>query len=290
MELFQIRYITEVARQKSFTKAAESLFISQAALSQQIRKIEETLEAPLFIRNTRSVALTEAGETFIRFAQPVLDSAKALESAMLQYKGRQVIRCVSTPRMAALRLAHAEMVFSEQHPNLILQSWSVEENEIYKLAASQEWDIAVLPQKLMGPFRDNTRFYKEHLFSFERCILVSREHPLAGKRSVRLEELEEETFFVETEELTRNTQKETLLPPGVKVDRMSSTNYDVMSVRVASGKSIAVGIKPLADYYGLCAVPIRPRKLDKTFLVCPLYRKAALPVSELGGLFRSLHR
>ena len=283
-----MRYIVEIARRKSFTRAAENLYVSQGALSQQVRKIEETLETPLFIRNTRSIALTEAGEHFVRCAEKVLAAADRLDSEMEAYKKNRVIRIVSTPRMSALRFARVETVFSEKHPQISFRMDSLEESETASLAESADWDIAILRQPLLKPFRDGSRFYQELLFSFEWCLLVSPEHPLAGAESVRFEELGNETFFAGTEELVHIAKKERVLPATARLDKMSSSNYDIMSERVRSGKAVAVGIKPLADYYGLTAVPIRPRKLDKTYLVCPANRIDSLSVKELVGIFRSL--
>ena len=61
MELQQIRYILAIAEEKNITKAAEKLFVSQSALSQQLLKLEQELGTPLFERSGRILELTEAG-------------------------------------------------------------------------------------------------------------------------------------------------------------------------------------------------------------------------------------
>ena len=64
MQIHQLRYALKVAEKKSFSAAAKELFIAQPSLSQQILKLEQELGIPLFVRHSKSVSLTEAGEYF----------------------------------------------------------------------------------------------------------------------------------------------------------------------------------------------------------------------------------
>ncbi|HHQ4731251.1 TPA: LysR family transcriptional regulator, partial [Aeromonas veronii] len=77
MELRTLRYFMAVVEKQNFTRAAESLNMAQPPLSQQIRKLEETLGTPLLRRLTRSVELTEAGESLYRDAAQILALADA---------------------------------------------------------------------------------------------------------------------------------------------------------------------------------------------------------------------
>lgn len=78
MELRQLRYFTAVADTLNFSRAAESLYISQSSLSQQIADLEREMGAELFKRSKRSVELTEAGKTMLRLARNLLNSAEKL--------------------------------------------------------------------------------------------------------------------------------------------------------------------------------------------------------------------
>ena len=73
MDLKTLRYFVEVARQKSFTLAAEKLFVTQPTISRQIAELEEELGQVLFDRSTRHTKLTEKGLYFYRQAQSILD-------------------------------------------------------------------------------------------------------------------------------------------------------------------------------------------------------------------------
>src|ERR1043166_10021221 len=81
MEMHQLTYFESVSRHLHFTRAAEELNVAQPSVSQQIRKLEMELGAPLFHRMKRRVALTEAGKTFLPHARAVL---QRVEEARLE--------------------------------------------------------------------------------------------------------------------------------------------------------------------------------------------------------------
>lgn len=74
MELYQLRYFLEAAKQQNFTRAAERLNLAQAALSEQMRKLEDELGTALFHRGRRETRLTAAGETLVGHAEGCLNA------------------------------------------------------------------------------------------------------------------------------------------------------------------------------------------------------------------------
>jgi DNA-binding transcriptional LysR family regulator len=72
MELRHLRYFVAIAEERSFTRAAERLWVAQPGLSTQIRRLEAELGVQLFIRHTRGVDLTDAGSLFFSRAQETL--------------------------------------------------------------------------------------------------------------------------------------------------------------------------------------------------------------------------
>jgi DNA-binding transcriptional LysR family regulator len=87
MELRQLRYVEAVARHRHFTRAAEELHVAQSALSHQIRRLEAELGTDLFSRNSRSVAVTEAGEAVAARARGVLDQVDGLRHEVDELRG-----------------------------------------------------------------------------------------------------------------------------------------------------------------------------------------------------------
>ena len=83
----QLETFAEVARQQSFTRAAETLHLTQPAVSIQIRQIAETIGLPLFEQNGREIALTAAGDELLTTVRDVDDTWNRFESAIDDLKG-----------------------------------------------------------------------------------------------------------------------------------------------------------------------------------------------------------
>src|SRR5688572_11505218 len=82
IELRLLRYFAAVAEERHVGHAAARLFISQPALSQQIRSLEEQVGVPLFVRHPRGVELTEAGEVLLEEARALLGESERLEATV----------------------------------------------------------------------------------------------------------------------------------------------------------------------------------------------------------------
>ena len=98
MEIRVLKYFLAAAREENITKAAESLFISQPALSRQLMQLEEELGVKLFVRGQHSITLTEEGMFFRRRAQEIVDLAEKTKTEFKGdvYKRQAYIRAVST--------------------------------------------------------------------------------------------------------------------------------------------------------------------------------------------------
>ena len=82
MDLLQMRYVTAIAGLGSMTKAAETLHVSQSALSLSCKRLEEELGVKLFVRDGRYLKLTEAGSVFVKKAAAILDESDMLLDTM----------------------------------------------------------------------------------------------------------------------------------------------------------------------------------------------------------------
>ena len=85
MQIHQLRYMLEIAKEKNISAAAKNLFLSQPSLSQQIINLEKELSIPLLIRHSKSVSLTDAGEQFIVSAQRIINELDQLSELMHKY-------------------------------------------------------------------------------------------------------------------------------------------------------------------------------------------------------------
>ena len=119
MELRQLQYFAAVARHRHFTRAAEALYVTQPALSQQIRRLEAELGLALLRRTSKGVELTPAGEDLLRHADNVLAEVEAARAEMDRHAGvRRGVARVAATAADAPRLPEALAEFHAEHPGI----------------------------------------------------------------------------------------------------------------------------------------------------------------------------
>src|SRR5689334_24716940 len=107
------------ARHLSFTKAGEELFLTQSAVSRQIKELEDQLGVPLFQRRHRALALTEAGQQFYAAAAQVITTMRsATERLRTQAGRRRPLAVTTTASFAALWLIPRLAGFTRDHPQV----------------------------------------------------------------------------------------------------------------------------------------------------------------------------
>src|SRR5439155_609135 len=153
MEMHQLAYFESVSRHLHFTRAAEELNVAQPSVSQQIRKLETELGAPLFHRMKRHVALTEAGKTFLPHARAVLqrvDEAR-LEVQELSGLRRGTLAVGAPPSVGTHLLPRALAAFSSRHPGIALAFREAGSRTLLGLLEQGELDMAVVIQPIRHP-------------------------------------------------------------------------------------------------------------------------------------------
>ena len=106
------------ARHLSFTKAGEELFLTQSAVSRQIKELEDQLGVELFQRRHRALALTEAGKSFYASAAQVLTTMRAATDQLRTQAGKKGLSVTTTPSFAALWLVPRLAGFMRSHPGV----------------------------------------------------------------------------------------------------------------------------------------------------------------------------
>src|SRR5437763_477975 len=194
MQIHQRAYVESVSRHLHFTRAAEELHVAQPSVSQQIRKLEAELGAPLFHRMKRHVALTEAGKTFLPHARAVLQRVEEARLEVQELSGlrRGTLAVGTTPSVGTYLLPRALAAFSRRHPGIALAFREAGSRTLLNLLEAGELDMAVVIQPIRHPSLETLPLLEEELL-----LAVPRQHPLAsGKRRVRLAQLREEPFVL----------------------------------------------------------------------------------------------
>lgn len=191
MELRHIRYFTALAEELNFSRAAERLHIAQPPLSRQIKELEEELGAKLFYRSKRQVQLTDAGKAFLRKAYQILDQ---VEQASIS------ARLASTGREGELRIGFSGSVqdliptlrqYRELYPQVGIVLYQMNSTLQIEALNESRIDLAVLSVPAHHPKIETFPLRKVQFMA-----VLPENHHLVTKRSLRLEDLKEETFII----------------------------------------------------------------------------------------------
>lgn len=195
MNLQQLRYVLAVAETRSFTRAADGLFVVQSALSQQVRKLEEELGVPIFNRTTRSVSLTPAGEALTPLMRQVLAGVDqiAIDAQALRgtVAGRLTVGMMEIPS-ESLDVAALMATFHKRYPDVTVTLRSGGSDLLIQATRERKLDAAIVGSNVARA-ADQLAF--EHLFSESLIAVLPASHRLAANPSVTLGELAELPFI-----------------------------------------------------------------------------------------------
>ncbi len=270
IERMHLAIVREVDRQGSLTAAAEVLCVTQSALSHTMKKLEQQLGTDIWLREGRTLRLTQAGQYVLAVANRILPQLALAEERLRQF---------AQGERGTLRIG------MECHPcyrwllklvSPYLAAWPDVDVDVKQkvqfggLGAlfGYEIDLLVTPDPV---YRPGLRF--EPVFDYEQVLIVAQNHRLAGASHVEPEELMNEvliTYPVSTDRLDIYTQF--LLPAGVTPKRQKPIETtDIMMQMVASGRGVAALPHWLVQEYEpqISVVPIRlgPNGIQKQIFV-----------------------
>jgi DNA-binding transcriptional LysR family regulator len=186
MDFEQLRTFLEVSRQKSFSRAAEKLLLTQPAISAQIRTLEQEVGAQLFDRVGGKVTFTAAGRVFEPFAEHCLEchSHILLAVAEMQRSPRGEISISANEATSLYVLPHVFATFKQQHSRVALSIVRAERIRTLESVLNREVDFGVVALPVKDP-----RVMVELIHKDELVLVASPKHALANRSSVRLEEV-----------------------------------------------------------------------------------------------------
>lgn len=178
LENFRLRVFREVANQASFRRAAEALYITQPAVTQQIKALEEELGARLFDRSGGIVRLTAAGEVLLRHAaEAEATLSRAIEEiGALEGEVRGALRIAASTTIAQYVLPRLLAEFARQHQGVRLELESENTQRVVEAVASGEAPIGLIE----GPAHKQ-ELRVERWLEDELMLVVPSGHAWAGK-------------------------------------------------------------------------------------------------------------
>ena len=201
MTLQQLRYFVMVSECSNITEAAEKLYISQPSLSNAIRNLEKEMNVTAFSRSNKGMTLTREGEELLSYARMLLEQAEIMEDHFGVSENRSPKFSVSCQHYSFAVNAFVEVVkkFNANEFNFILRE--TQTGEIIDDVAEGLSEIGIIflsennQEVLRKMIRKNDLIFEE-LFVAEPHVFISKEHPLAQKDVVQLDDLKQYPYLV----------------------------------------------------------------------------------------------
>lgn len=241
LELRHLRTLVALRDAGSLVEAAERVHLTQSALSHQIKDLEERLGSPLFLRKTRPVEFTRAGERLLVLAEQVLPQVRMAERDLARLAGDEqgrlhmAIECHSCFQWLMPTIDR----FRDHWQEVEVDIPSGHNFDPLPALAREQLDLVITadPQPLSG-------VHYEPLFRYEGLLAIAKQHPLSAKPFVTPEDLAKETLIIYPVEHARlDVFTQFLEPAGVAPQDVRTAELTIMMMQlVASGR-------------GVCALP-----------------------------------
>ncbi|MDQ3062921.1 MAG: LysR family transcriptional regulator [Acidobacteriota bacterium] len=194
MELWQLRTFRAVAENLNFTKASEQLFLTQSAVSHQIKALEAEFGVPLFIRGKRGVLLTDAGKTALLYAIKILDEAEEMREFVA---GRE--RALAGRVRVAAATQALVYLFAPLFEDFMDAFEAVE--LVFRTTVSTEQTVEDILNGVADVGFASLAVYSPNLevaelFEDELVLLAGKKHKLAQKEEVSVRQLERERWIL----------------------------------------------------------------------------------------------
>ncbi len=184
MQLKQLFYLKAVAETQSIRKASSKLFVSQQAISQSLKNLEEEYHVQLLERNVYGVTLTEAGEYAVVMAKKILDLQDELEQYFWQQENvlREGTLCIAAiPSFKKYILPEAEIKFMQRYPKVKFSAQLMGPERVITMMREKQAEIGFLGMMFVNDestftLPESLHFYQ--LFRYEYCVIIGANSPL----------------------------------------------------------------------------------------------------------------
>lgn len=283
MNLTQLKLFRDIARELSFIKVAKQNHISQPAVSVHIKKLEHELGTQLLTRTPHNIRLTPEGMVILSDVKKIMYLCENLKirSNYQQESMEGNIRVAAIHSFGMYEVGEFLSSFMQAYPKIHIHLEFRRSDEIYSMLLSERIDIGVVayPEK-------RTRIEALPLGQDELVLIVDKNHRFWGKKSIKLEQIDNEPFVAFEEGIpTREAIDEILKQRGLDVDiRMTNDNIYTLKKVVAAG--IGVSIVPVSAVDEevldglLCRVKIRDIDLHRPLSLLKLKKNTLNPPTE----------
>ncbi|CED70667.1 glycine cleavage system transcriptional activator [Aliivibrio wodanis] len=264
--LNSLRVFEAAARHLSFTRAAEELFVTQAAVSHQIKALEEFLGLKLFRRRNRSLLLTEEGQSYFLDIKEIFSSLSEATDKVLERSAKGALTISLPPSFAIQWLVPRLSDFNNQEPDIDVRIKAVDMDEG---SLTEDVDVAIYYGRGNWPGLRVDLLYQEQLLPLCSPQVLLNEKPLATIDDLRFHTLLHDTSRKDWKQFVKQFDLQ-----GMNVNQGPIFSHSTMVLQAAAhGQGIALGNNVLAQPEldaGRLVAPFEELLISKNafYLVC----------------------
>ncbi len=200
MTLQQLKYVVTVAEKGTISDAAKALFLSQPSLTNAIKELEKEMQIIIFHRTNKGIIVSNEGNEFLSYARQVLEQANLLEEKFGDAKKQRPKFSVSTQHYSFAVNAFVDVIHEFDGDQYEFTLRETQTYEIMEDVSRLKSEIGVLylsskNQEVLGKMMKQMGLLFEELFVAKPHIFMNSKHPLADKKEITLEELEEYPYI-----------------------------------------------------------------------------------------------
>ena len=236
----------EVVKFRSFSRAAEELFVSQPAVSKHIRQLEQKIGLGLIRRRRGKFDLTETGEILFKHTHKICSNLLEIENALsiLKKDHHGVLKIGTTESYSKCLMPKLLSGFQTSHPSIKITLEVGNSEEIQKSLLDYKNDLG-----LIGLVKASSRFESVPFLREELVIIVSPKHPLGKRKAVSLKEIEGYPFIIRakgstTRRILSQAFEELDIHPSLLIETGSS---EFIKQWVSEGKGVSIIVKRLGE-------------------------------------------
>lgn len=251
LNVTRLRMLREVAARGTIAAAAEALYMTPSAISQQMAVLEREAGVELLERSGRGVRLTDAGKRLVENTESILAAMERAEADLAAASAGLVgrVRVSAFPTAARSLLVPTIVELRHRHPNLHLSMIDLEPEESLPALKAGELDVVVTYEWDVLPRLEDAGIEREKLFSEPVYLALPADHRLAGRGAVSVGELADEEWIVGRDstsmlDLVVTATRQAGYAPHTDFHSM---DFQVILAAVGSGLGVAL-VPPLALY------------------------------------------
>lgn len=264
IEIYMLAQLVAIADNKTMSKAADKLHLSQPALSRTIKKLEDIMQVKLFDRSKNKIELNENGKLAVEYARKIISESENMVDQIRAFDESR--RTLSVTSCAPAPIWLISPILSKIYPNIKILTSMKYKKGFEKDLADRKCQLLITPYPLDDPEIKCVKFIKEKLL-----LYVPRNHRLASYKEISLSDLKGETMLLYSDIGFWHNMHKTKTP---ETKYIFQKEYDTMSELIKASSlpsfvsNITLKMRDEMNIPQRIAIPIKDSEAKVTFFCC----------------------